>query len=107
MGLDTNYADATKALAAALDTAKMEYSQLARAMKKKAKEQKEKDANPDLDTNAMLFFLAAAKSACNDAAAKVKETKLAVMMAGVISFELYINLLSDEARQPWEKVMKA
>ena len=38
---------------------------------------------------------------------KVKEAKLAVMTAGAKPIKLYGNLLSDEDRQPWEKVIKA
>ena len=37
----------------------------------------------------------------------IEATKLAVTMAGAQAFKLYGNLLSDEARQPWEKVIKA
>eukprot|EP00804_Cyclotella_cryptica_P027463 CCRYP_008876-RA/>CCRYP_008876-RA protein AED:0.43 eAED:0.77 QI:0/0/0/1/1/1/2/0/226 len=33
--------------------------------------------------------------------------RLAVATAGAKPFELYGNLLSDEARQPWEKIIKA
>ena len=41
--------------------------------------------------------LEAAKKACNNAAKKVKEAKLAVAMARAKLFELYANLLSDKA----------
>ncbi len=50
---------------------------------------------PDIIANAAA--LDAAKKACDDAAKKVKEVKLAVAMAGAKLFELYANLLSDEA----------
>ena len=33
--------------------------------------------------------------------------KLAVTTAGAKPFKLYGNLLSDKARQPWEKILKA
>ena len=60
---------------------------------------------PDVIANTPT--LAAAKKACNEAAKKVKEAKLAVATAGAKPFELYRNLLSDKARQPWENILKA
>ena len=54
IGLGTNYTDAALALEAAyckLGATKTEYAQLAKATKKKAKEQKEKDVNLDPDVN--------------------------------------------------------
>eukprot|EP00804_Cyclotella_cryptica_P028707 CCRYP_008223-RA/>CCRYP_008223-RA protein AED:0.38 eAED:1.00 QI:0/0/0/1/1/1/3/0/399 len=44
----------------------------------------------------------------NDKALKaLEDAKLAIATAGAKPFELYGNLLSDEARQPWEKIIKA
>jgi hypothetical protein len=37
----------------------------------------------------------------------VDAAMLTTMMEGVKAFELYGNLLSDEARQPWEKIVQA
>ncbi len=37
----------------------------------------------------------------------LETTKLTVTTAGAKAFKLYGNLLSDEARQPWEKIIKA
>ena len=37
----------------------------------------------------------------------LEDAKLAAAMAGAKPFELYGNLLSNEARQPWEKIIKA
>ena len=37
----------------------------------------------------------------------VEAAKLAIPMGGVKAFELYGNLLSNKARQPWEKIIKA
>jgi hypothetical protein len=54
-----------------------------------------------------LEALAATKAACEKALKAIQEAKLAVTMAGAKLFELYGNLLSDEARQPWEKIIKA
>ena len=110
IGLDMNYANATMVLDTAyfeLDDAKTEYAQLAKATKKNAKEQKEKGANPNPDINATSSPLATAKAACEEAATKVKEANLAITRMGAKPFKLYYNLLSDKARQPWEKVMKA
>ena len=90
-----------------LDAAKTEYAQLEKATKLKAKDQKKKGANLDPDINAKLPSLTAANTACKEATTKVKEAKLAATIAGAKQFELYGNLLSNKARQPWEKVMKA
>ena len=51
--------------------------------------------------------LTAAKKACKEATKKIKEAKITDATAGVKPFELYRNLLSDEAQQPWEKILKA
>ena len=51
--------------------------------------------------------LVAAKKACKEATKKVKSVKLAITMAGAKTLKLYGNLLSDEARQSWGKVMRA
>ena len=58
-------------------------------------------------TNPDLGALAAAKAAYEKALKAIQEAKLAVTMAGVKLFELYGNLLSNEAGQPWEKIIKA
>jgi hypothetical protein len=57
--------------------------------------------NPDLEA------LVAAKVAYEKALNAIETAKLAVTMAGVKLFKLYRNLLSDEARQQWEKIIKA
>ena len=51
--------------------------------------------------------LDAAKKSHDNAAKNVKEAKLVVATAGAKPFELYANLLSDNARQPWGKILKA
>ncbi len=51
--------------------------------------------------------LTAAKALYEKALKAVETAKLAVTTAGAKLFELYGNLLSDEARQPWEKIIKA
>ena len=38
---------------------------------------------------------------------KIEETKPDITTVGVKPFELYGNLLSNKARQPWEEVIKA
>ena len=106
----TNYANDTMALEATyckLDAAGTEGSQLAKGMKKKAKEKKKKGVSSDPDITARSSSLSAAKTACKEAAAKVKEAKLAVTTTRAKVFQLYGNLLSDKARQPWKIVMKA
>ncbi len=37
----------------------------------------------------------------------VEAVKLTVTMAGVKAFKLYGNLLSNKAKQPWEKINKS
>ena len=128
INLDTKEATAMLALKASqckLDALKAEYTQLVKTTRTKTKEQKEKDENPapdvqkkekeqkekgenpapDVSVNATT--LAAVKKAREGAARKIQEVKLAVAMAGAKPFKLYRNLLSDETRQPWEKVIKA
>ena len=48
-----------------------------------------------------------AKAACEQAKQAVESAKLATVTEGVKPFELYGNLLSDEARQRWEKIVQA
>ena len=75
--------------------------------KKKAREPKEQAdiSAPEIIANTPT--LAAAKKACKKATEKVEEAKLAVTTVGVKPFKFYGNLLSDDARQPWEKIIKA
>ena len=128
LGLETKEAEAMMVLEAAyckLDAAKTEYSKLTKETKQKAKDVRDRDENmspesqkkarepknktnnsaPDIIADAAV--LDAAKKARDDVAKKVKEAKLAVAMAVTKPFELYANLLSDEARQPWKKILKA
>ena len=97
-----------------LDAAKAEYAKLAKNTKQKAKEAKEKEETldpggkkkarepkeqadilaPDIIANTPT--LATAKKACEEAAKKVKEAKLAVTMTGAKPFELYRKLFSDK-----------
>eukprot|EP00804_Cyclotella_cryptica_P013652 CCRYP_018765-RA/>CCRYP_018765-RA protein AED:0.43 eAED:0.43 QI:0/-1/0/1/-1/1/1/0/263 len=51
--------------------------------------------------------LVEAKALYDKALKTLEDAKLAVAKAGAKPFELYGNLLSDEARQPWEKIIKA
>ena len=75
--------------------------------RKKAREPKEQAdiSAPDVITDTST--LAAAKKACKEATKKVEEAKLAIAMTGAKPFELYGNLVSDEAWQPWERIIKA
>ncbi len=116
LGLETKEANAMMALEAAyckLDAAKAKYSKLAKEAKqkakdvrdrdetpapegqKKAKELKDKTDNSASDIIANAAALDAAKKACNNAAKKVEEAKLAVATSGARLFKLYMNLLSD------------
>ena len=49
----------------------------------------------------------AAKLAYKKAKQAFDFAKLAAMMEGVKAFELYRNQLSNEASQPWEKIVQA
>jgi len=51
--------------------------------------------------------LVAAQSAYEKAAQALDAVKLDATMEGAKAIELYGNLLSDEARQPWEKIDQA
>jgi hypothetical protein len=53
--------------------------------------------NPDLEA------LVAAKATYQKASKAIEAAKLAITTEGAKPFELYGNLLSDEAQQPWEK----
>jgi hypothetical protein len=53
-----------------------------------------------------LEALVAAKAAYEKALKAIETAKLAVTMAGAKLFELYRNLLSNEAHQPWEKSLR-
>ena len=59
------------------------------------------------DSIADAADLNAATKVREDATKRVEEVRLAVTTAGAKSLELYKNPLSDEARQPWEKILKA
>jgi hypothetical protein len=107
MGLDTSFANAEKTVKTAkLDTeiAKEGYTQLRNSEKKK---KDNKGDAPDTTTEGVPPALAEAKALCNKALKALEAAKLTVTMAGAKPFELYGNLLSDEAWQPWEKIIKA
>jgi hypothetical protein len=125
LGLETKEANAMMVLEAAyckLDAAKAEYTKLSKEAKqnaqdmgenpapesqKKMKDPKDKTDNSAPDITAVATALEAAKKACEEAVKKVEEAKHVVAMAGAKPLELYANLLADEARQPWEKILKA
>ena len=49
----------------------------------------------------------AVKTACEKAKQALEAAKLATATEGVKPFKLYGNLLSNEARQPWDKIVQA
>ena len=49
----------------------------------------------------------AAKSAYKKAIQAVDAAKLTAATEGAKAFELYRNIVSDEARQPWENIIQA
>ena len=70
-------------------------------------EKKKKKGNPGEATQAESKSLILAKVEYKKAAQAVTAAKLAISMEGAKAFELYENLLSDEARPAWEKIVKA
>jgi hypothetical protein len=78
-----------------LEIKKDEYAQVHSSERKTTK------GNQGESIPAASESLVAAKSAYKKAKQAVDAAKLATMMEGAKAFELYGNLLSDEARQPW------
>jgi hypothetical protein len=107
MGLDKNFAEAEQTVINTeleAELAKEEYVKLRSSKKKKIKGNKP-EGNRSKVTNPDSEALAAAKAAYEKALKAIEKAKLAVIMAGAKIFELYGNLLSDEARQPWGKII--
>jgi hypothetical protein len=100
---DIKYLNAEEAIATAnldLDIKKEEYSQV------HALERKKNKGNPGEGVPAASKSLVAAKTAYNKVKQAVEATKLAAMMEIAKAFELSGNLLSNEARQPWDKIIQ-
>jgi hypothetical protein len=66
-------------------------------------ERKKNKGNQGEGIPAASESLVAAKSAYKKAKQAVEATKLTATTEGAKPFELYGNLLSNEARQPWER----
>ena len=101
---DVKYLNAEEAVATAnldLDIKKEEYAQVRTSERKKNK------GNPGEGVPAASESLVAAKTAYDNVKQALEATKLAAMTEIVKAFELYRNLLSDEARQPWDKIVQA
>jgi hypothetical protein len=116
MGLDASFAEAEQTVINTeleAELAKTEYVKVRNSEKKKSKGKPEgksegkAEGNKSEVTNPDSEALKAAKAAYETALKAVETAKLAVTTAGAKLFELYGNLLSDEARQPWEKIIKA
>jgi hypothetical protein len=63
--------------------------------------------NPREGAPAPFESLVATKIAYEKAKQAVEAAKLTTAMEGMKPFELYKNLSSNEARQPWEKIIQA
>ena len=99
-----NFSKAKEAVANAtldLEIKKDEYAQVRSMEKKKTK------GNPGEGVPAPSESLVAAKTAYEKAKQAAEAAKLAAAMEGANPFELYRNLLSNEARQPWDKIVQA
>jgi hypothetical protein len=101
---DVKVPNAKEAVAMAtldLDVQKEEYMQVHNSERKKNK------GNPGESVPAASESLVAAKSAYEKAKQAIEAVKLDAMMEGAKAFKIYRNLLLDEARQPWEKIVQA
>jgi hypothetical protein len=83
-----------------LEIRKEEYAQVCSAEKKKSK------GNTGEGIPAPSESLVAAKSAYENAKQVLETAKLAAATDRQKPFERYGNLLSDEARQPWDKIVQ-
>eukprot|EP00804_Cyclotella_cryptica_P015562 CCRYP_003573-RA/>CCRYP_003573-RA protein AED:0.43 eAED:1.00 QI:0/0/0/1/1/1/2/0/248 len=99
MGLDTDFAEAK-----AVETARIE-AELAK--EEYVNKKGNKGDAPGTTTEAASPALVEAKASYDKFMKVLEDAKLAVSTAGAKPFELYGNLLSDEAHQPWEKIIKA
>ena len=100
-GLDAGFKEAEVALKLVilnLDIATLEYS----SKKKEAKEHKEK-LIPNSQATSLVVV---AKTTYKKAIRAMEAVNLVVAMAGANAFYLFGNHLSNEARQPWEKIIK-
>ena len=84
-----------------VELVKTKYVQVCNSEKKKNK------GNKGEVMNANSEYLSIAKANYTKALQAVEAAKLVITTEGEMAFELYGNLLSDEARQPWDKVIKA
>ena len=84
-----------------LEIKKEEYVQVCNS------ERKKNNGNSGEGIHAASESLVVAKSAYDKAKEAVDAVKLTTAMEGAKAFELYRNLLSDEARQPWEEIIQA
>jgi hypothetical protein len=101
---DINFSKAEEAVVTAtidLGIRKEEYVQVCSTERKKNK------GNPGEGIPATSKSLAAAKTVYEKAKQTVEAVKLAAVTEGVKPFKLNGNLLSNEARQPWEKIVQA
>jgi hypothetical protein len=101
---DVKYLNAEEAITMAnldLDIKKEEHMQVRTSERKKNK------GNPGEGIPAASKSLVAAKPAYDKAKQAVEAVKLVATTEIVKAFELYRNLLSYEARQPWDKIIQA
>ena len=104
MGLDADFANAEKAVTTAkqdTELAKTECPQVCSSEKKNTKGNKSEGTIPNSDA------LTSTKVNHEKAIMAIAAAKLAITTEGAKLFKLYGNLLSDKARQPWEKIIKA
>ena len=98
MELDVNFSRAQEAVSTKelhLEVAKEEYAQVRTSERKKAKGNKGEAMSADPES------LALTKAEYEKATQALLAAKIAVTTAGAKAFELYANLLSDEARSAW------
>ena len=105
MELDGNFSMAKEAVTIAecdLKIAKEAYAQVCTSEKKKKKK-----GNPEEAAQAESKSLVLAKAEYKQAKQAVTVAKLTITMEGAKAFKLYGNLLSNEERPAWEKIIKA
>ena len=121
MKLDTNFQEATKAVESTIlevDLTKMQYKDKPKKREKddssqqaarvgKAASDKAKKSKMAEGEKSPLAKVLAAKEALDVSQKARNEVQEQADVLGVQIFQLYGNLLTDEACQPWEKIVKA
>ena len=104
---EADVAEAEKAVAAAKLDAEIVMMECVQLHNSKKKNKGTKGEGMNLKSEADQTSLANAKANLEEAMKTVQAVMLAFTMEGAKAFKLYENLLSNEAGQSWEKIIKA